>query len=237
MYLAAIVDDENTSAEYLKSLLKKALTERGLNTAFDLFPSGESFLSMLNEHYHFDMIFMDIEMPGLNGIEVSRRINALSPEALIIFVSSRGELVFDTFSVHPFRFLPKDQLEKRIPELCDALSTELHRRNDSVFRFSDATGDIYSFSMQNIVYIEARNKDCRIVTTDGDSLVHLRLMDLEEQLPEDMFLKIHRSYLVNAAYILLIEKKTVSLTTKEELPLARNRADEVRDAFLKYIRS
>ena len=173
-------------------------------------------------------------MPGTEGIETARRFIRMQPESRIIFVSNREDLVYDTFAVRPFRFLPKSRLQQRLPETVEALIEESRSSLADRLIFSNSTGDMFSFSQRTIVYIEARNKDCRIVTADGEQDVRCRLTDIEGKLPQDKFIKIHRSYIVNASYIYLIGRVSVTLTTGEELPLSRNRTQEVRRAFLLF---
>ena len=234
MYLAALVDDDAAVREHIKRELIAACEGEGIRLSFDEFSSGAGFLDMLRGHYHFDVVFMDIEMPGMDGIEVCRHIRDISPETVIIFISSREELVYDTFEVKPFRFIPKHRLLEFLPQVTAALKKELLSGEKDEFRFTDASGDVYSFSLLRIIYIEAANKDCRIVTAEGETKVRIKLMELERLLPADIFLKPHRSFLVNVGYIFLIGKTSLTLTTGEEIPLSRGRGQEIKNSFLNY---
>lgn len=234
MYQAAIIEDEKHIQEYLRDSLARALRGEQIVTAFDLFSEGSGFLRMAKEHYHYDMVFMDIEMPGLNGIEISRQLKQIAPDALIVFISNREELVFDTFEVQPFRFIQKSHFEERLPSLARAIALYLKNLKSKDIRFSDSSGDFFSFAISEVIYIEAQNKKCLIATTTGRTLVHLRFLDLEKSFPPPQFMKIHRSYLVNCRFIFRIGKREVTLSTGEKLPLSRNRAEEVISAFLQY---
>lgn len=230
----AIVEDDAVMRRYLRDKISECLSASRTSAEYDLFPDGDSFLSSAGDHYLFDAVFLDIEMPGTEGIETARRFMRLQPESRIIFVSAREDLVYDTFAVRPFRFLPKSRLLRRLSETVDALVEETKSLSQDRLVFSDSAGDMYSFSLKNIVYIEARNKDCRIVTDDGETQIRCRLTDIELRLPSGNFIKVHRSYIVNASYIYLIGRSSVSLTTGEDLPLSRNRVQEVRRAFLLF---
>jgi len=230
----AIVEDDAAMRRYLRDQISESLSASRASAEYDLFESGDSFLSAAGDHYHFDAVFLDIEMPGTDGIGTARRFLRLQPESRIVFVSAREDLVYDTFAVRPFRLLPKSRLLQRLPEAVEALVEEAGASLADRLVFSDSSGDMYSFSLRTVVYIEARNKDCRIVTDGGETLIRCRLTDIELKLPSENFIKIHRSYIVNASYIYLIGRASVSLTTGEELPLSRNRVQEVRRAFLLF---
>jgi DNA-binding LytR/AlgR family response regulator len=234
MLHVAIVEDDTVMQRWLREKLTESFSAARAAAEFDLFGTGDSFLAMAGEHYLFDAVFLDIEMPGTEGIETARRFTVLQPEARILFVSGREDLVFDTFEVRPFRFLPKSRLEEMLPGAVEALVADIERTRTRRVVFSDASGDLFSFTPGRIIYIEARNKDCRIVTLDGETQVRCRLLDMEKQLEGESFIKIHRSYIVNPSFLYLIDRLSVSLTTGETLPLARNRASEVRRAFLHF---
>ena len=234
MYSAAIVDDDAAIRAYIQREVIASCNKEGIRLSFDSFDSGQGFLDMLSQHFHFDVVFMDIEMPEIDGIEVSRQIRGISPDTIIIFISSREELVYDTFEVKPFRFIPKNRMSDFLPQVVAALKKELALSEKNEFKFTDASGDIYSFSLNKIIYVEASNKDCRIVTKEGESIIRIRLMELEALLPGDIFIKPHRSFLVNVSYIFFIGKTSITLTTKEEIPMSRNRVTDIKNAFLSY---
>ncbi len=234
MLHVAIVEDDEAMQRWLRGKLTEQFSAARAAAEFDLFGTGDSFLAMAGEHYLFDAVFLDIEMPGTEGIETARRFTALQPEARILFVSGREDLVFETFEVQPFRFLPKSRLEEMLPGAVEALVKDIEKNHTRRVVFTDTSGDLFSFTPGRIIYIEALNKDCRIVTLDGETQVRCRLLDLERQLEGEGFIKIHRSYIINPSFLYLIDRLSVSLTTGEQLPLARNRASEVRRAFLHF---
>lgn len=235
MYQAAIVEDEHEILQYMQARLTTEFAFRGLSVSFDSFLSGERFFPMLEEHYHYDMVFLDIEMPCIDGITVCRRIREIAPETLVVFISNKEELVFQTFEVQPFRFIRKSQFDVQVSSLTESLREELARRKPGMLKIVEAlSGDIYSFDISTIRYIEAQGKRCRIVTGSTDTLVRCRLMDLEAQLAGHHFLKPHRSYLVNCRYIFYIGKTEVILTEHSKVPMSRGKQDEIKQQFLQY---
>lgn len=235
MYQAAIVEDEAQIRSYLKDTLCRSFKEQQIDVAFDTFASGEKFLSMFNQHYHFDMIFLDIEMPGMDGINICRQIREIAPDALVIFISNKEELVFQTFEVQPFRFIRKSEYAKQLPALVNAIVDRLSTLNTYMMRILEpSSGDLFSFDVNKILYVEAQRKDCLIVTTTGELTIRCKLMDIAIKLADFGFLKPHRSYLVNCQYIFYIGKTSLQLTNKEEIPISRGKVGEIKQAFLSY---
>jgi DNA-binding LytR/AlgR family response regulator len=235
MYQAAIVEDEEIFLNRSKELLANTFKERKADVAFDFFMSGEEFLPMMEQHFHYDIIFLDIEMPGMDGIEVCRKIREISPDALVVFISNKESLVFQTFEVQPFRFIRKSELDEMVFSLVDSILAELQRRQQKIIKIEEASGgDVYSFDVRKILYIEAQRKDCAIVTEDGLTTLRSKLMTLEDMLAGQDFIKIHRSFLVNLSCITKIQKDSVLLKNGHELPLSRNMRDQVKQAFLNH---
>ena len=235
MYQAAIVEDDAAILEYLKNTLIQEFDKKGTTVAFDAFTSGTRFLEMYEAHYHYDVIFLDIEMPEIDGIQVCRHIRAQAPDSLVIFISNKEELVFQTFEVQPFRFIRKSEYQQLLPALVDAISQKLEEQTKHlIFITEPGSGDIFSFDIRNIFFVEAQRKNCLIVTTVGNSIVQCKISDMEEYLVPHGFIKIHRSYLVNCKHIFYIGKSSLQLTSGQELPISRGKVDEVKEGFRRF---
>ncbi len=231
----AIVEDDDSIRSYLQKSLTEALAGCGCDMEFDCYSSGQQFLNVYQEHYHYAAIFLDIEMPGIDGIEVCRQIRQISPEALVIFISGHSSLVFQTFEVQPFRFVRKSHYQQLLPDLAGAVAQQLRGRQHKNLVISEASsGDLYSFHLPDLLYIEAQRKDCLFVTTTGSTAIRCLLKTAEQQLEGQSFLKPHRSYLVNCAHIFHISKTGILLLNRQEIPISRGRADEIRQQFLSY---
>lgn len=235
MYQAAIVEDDATTLKYLKDTMIKEFEKRDTTVAFDSFTSGYRFLEMYKAHYHYDVIFLDIEMPEINGIDVCKKIREFSSDSLVVFISNKEELVFQTFEVQPFRFIRKEAFENTVTSLVSSIIGKWKQNKGTLLQLQETgSNDIYSFSIQHILYIEAQRKDCLIVTTEGTCTFRCKLMELEEKLTAFRFIKIHRSYLVNYMHIFRIGKSSVILTDGSELPISRGKTEEVKQLFLQY---
>ena len=235
MISIAIVDDEENTRKYLVKNITDAFKRKNCSVDCEIFSSGASFINTYKMHHHFNIIFMDIEMSDTDGFTASRTIKNITPEAIIVFVSNRDDLVFDAFEMAPFRFIRKDEFEAKLPSLTDSLVLELERRTPQIIKLREPkSGDIFSFDIRNIYYIEAQGHSCRIICVDGETLIKCKLSSLEEQLAPWHFVKPHRSYLVNCKYIFRISKFDITLSDKSTIPISRGRAEEIKQIFLSY---
>lgn len=235
MYKAALVEDEQEIRSFLSKTLTEQFQKQGVSVAIDSFSSGERFLTVFQEHYHYDMIFLDIEMEGMDGIEVCRQIRAMTHNALVVFISNKESLVFQTFEVQPFRFIRKSHYLEALPRLVDALTEQLNSLAPDLIQICEPfTGDIYSFDASQLRYVEAQRKYCRIVAADSEVMVQCPFKTLEELLLPRQFVKTHRSYLVNLRHIFRIGKTFLTLTDQTEIPVSRSQMDTVRQQLLRF---
>ena len=233
MYQAAICENETDVMRHIRDALAEGFDKRNMQIAFDLFTDGDSFIKTYENHHHYDIIFMDIEMPGTDGIAVCRQVRSITPQALIVFISNKEELVFQSIEVQPFRFIRKSEFHTLLPSLVESLQSELLKTNPRIIRITEPYSyDVLSFDANLIVYVEAQRKECLICTESDRTLVRSPFHLLEEKLMHYGFIKIHRSYIVNSRYISRITRNAVLLTTNEELPLSRSLAEKVKQAFI-----
>lgn len=235
MYHAAIIEDEMDLIPYLRDTILENFNLNHVQVSFDTFSSGEGFLDMFQAHYHYDIVFLDIEMPDMDGIEVCRQIRRIAPDTLVVFISNKEELVFQTFEVQPFRFVRKSQYQTVLPSVVTDLCRQLVKNENHIIKIIEpVSNDIYSFDINQILYIESQRKDCRIVSQSEETILRCKLMDLEKLLLPYHFLKTHRSYLVNCKHIFHIGKNSLFLTDHTELPVSRNKIEEIKQQYLLY---
>ena len=128
MLYAAICEDEQDIAVYIQKTLVNEFSKNNIPIEFTIFNDGNKLLNMFNDHYHFDVVFMDIEMPKIDGISICKKIRQINSNTLVVFISNKDELVFSTFEVQPFRFVRKNHYDELLPDLVSALQTEFSRR-------------------------------------------------------------------------------------------------------------
>ncbi len=236
--VGVICEDEPSILQYISDQLILAMKQIGIDLQLDRYTSGDDLLYALDhKKKEYEIYFMDIEMPGTNGIDVCQRFKHQKNGPLIIFISNKESLVFQSFEVHPFRFIRKNHFMEECEALVLDIKTYLLRNARRIITIKEAHGDtIHTFPADELIYIEVYHKYCTAHTVNTSTEIKCPLSDFEDQLTEYGFLKPHRSYLVNYRFISNISKSEITLTSGDILPLSRRKVDEIRQEYLRMLR-
>lgn len=234
MIRAAICDDEANILSLLHKRISEEFRNRSAECSLDKFMFGEKFLEAHREQ-PYDVVFLDIDMPQIGGFEVAEQVNNIG-DTLIVFVTSHDELVYSSFKFQPFRFIRKAYLDQELPEIIDAVISEITKRTaEKKFTLRTKNGDVV-IDLRSLEYIEIYGHWLLVHVKGSEPLeCYGCLSDLEKELLCYDFVRTHKSYLVNCACIYSIEKNQVILDDKTAIPLSRYKSETVRNKFVKLL--
>lgn len=233
MLQIAICDDECYYREKIQRLLENYLKSHQQIYNICFFTSGEAFLSQSENSVKYDIVFMDISMEDLNGIETAMQMRAFHPDTFLVFVTAYIDYALEGYKANAIRYIMKDTLDTAVIECMDAILQKM-RRLQIAFPFTEGERKLYS---DNILYIES-SKHKSIFHCVGTDLpryqIYSKLDDIEQKLSGYDFLRVHKSYLINMKHICKINNYTVYLDTGLELPVPRSRFRTAKEAFVAY---
>jgi len=203
----AICDDEVNFQKVLREKLEEYYGI--LEVEVEVFFSGMDFMDrFMNHPLEYQMIFMDIEMPGMDGIDTSKQIRKINQSIPIIFLTSHTEMAMEGYEVDAFRFLDKPlRMERLVKTLRDFDSLRLL---DSKIELQ--VGEITLLvNWMEIQYVQSENVYINVYIKNTRYLIRKKLSDIEEEMPKQMFYKPHRSYLINLGFVKSFDVKTVMM--------------------------
>lgn len=227
----AICDDEKEILPYLARRIYEVFQKYHISVETTAYSSTDLLLKDLQREKEYDIYFLDIDMPKRNGLEFAKIILKLQEKAVIIFVSAKEEYVFESFQVHPFSFVRKSKFEEDLDRTIRDLSKIYEATEKETCKIYDELGHSYELSLENTLYMEAKDKYVNIVTKEGGFFIRNTLSEMEKMLEEHHFIRIHKSFLVNLRVIYVIKYNKVILDDGQELPLSRNKVAEVKKRF------
>ncbi len=225
----AVCDDDPREQEQFEEALRGWDSTRSAEKYID----GASLLAAAKELPHFDIVFLDIYMPGEDGIGIARRLQEISPETGIAFVTTSTERAIDAFSLHALHYLVKPVTAKDVVEVFRRL-TELRLKKRERISFTVGT-DRYTVFLDQIYLLENENHAVNVFLSDGRRLkVWMSFRDLEQKL-DGSFLKINRGIVVNMDYIVQMGTDTCTLRDGSRLPIAVRQRAAIRAAYDNYV--
>ena len=233
MLRLAICDDEPYYLEKIKALLEKYLDARRIPYEISLFPSGKAFLEEGENRVKYDVVFLDINMEEVDGIQTAMEIRAFHSDTYIVLVTAFISYALEGYKVNAVRYILKDALETGVAECMEAI---LEKMRLARVRFSFLEGEKNLYT-DNLLYVESRRHKTLFSYMEAGPVTYQlydKLDAVEERLQGYGFLRIHKSYLVNMRHIRRISNYRAFLDTGEELPIPRLRYQSVREAFVAY---
>ena len=236
MIKIAICDDNPIVVEYYKALILDSAKENDVDVKITEFISGEQLLFILSDHPNeVDVIYLDILMGKMNGIETARRLRELGCFAQIIFLTTSDEYVFEAFEVEPFYYIVKDEMSNgRFKEIFRKVKDTVRLKEEDFISVTN-NGMIEKLKLDSILYFEVQNRIVTIHLKDGTVDFYSRMEEIEEQLAERGFVRIHRSYLVNCYYIVKLSRNSLNLSDGTCLPVSEKYTQMVQQQFSKYL--
>lgn len=225
----AVVDDEKVIRDYICELIEKQRPE----SHTEAYSTGEELLA---SGRIFDIVFLDIQMDGINGIEVARVLRKRQEETVLIFITGIKEYVFDALDLYAFQYLLKPLDENKFSEVLDRAVKEAGKKNGKRGLFIKARN--LTLDVADILYIESRGKKVEIHTVkDRESIeIYGTMEELEGQLGAG-FYRCHRAYIVNMAHITEYGSDSIRLTGGDSVYLAKKKYGEFVKAYMWHLQN
>lgn len=237
MIQICLCDDNPLMLKQQEDFINKIKQKHNLDIEITSFPSGEALLFYAEDYYFkFDIIVLDILMGATNGIDVANKLRQLGSQAQIVFITSSREHVFDSFDSNPLHYLLKDDLSADHAEQVLLKAIEQSKKKERMFLFKKHS-TTYSIPMNSIVYFEIIGRIMCINCVDATYEYYKRIDDLEKELALHSFCRIHRSYIVNLAYIKKMNRSEVTLSDNTTLVIGKSYYTQVTQRFSQYLQS
>ncbi|MBR1393425.1 MAG: response regulator transcription factor [Ruminococcus sp.] len=240
MKRVAVCDDDKAFLGMLSRAASEAFSKRDIAVSVDSFTSGDVLLEV-HRAQPFDVVFLDIDMPGTDGFTAAKVLTDISPSCYIIFFTSHSELVYDSFEFRPLDFIVKEAggaVAARLERVISRLSENM-LQDQRVDLVNKEQGRL-SVPLREIVFIESSDHNIlyHIIGRSEPFAVRGRISDCERELSQKHFVRVHKKYLVNLRYVFSLDLtcELVVLKTGGRLPMSRGCKQETDRRLTEYLR-
>lgn len=234
MIKIAICDDEEKAVALHERIVKVCLQSQGIGYEITTYTQSRNLLcDITDDGFFYDLILLDIEIPGISGMEIPQQIKNFLPNVRIIFVTSHTEYAIDAFELSIFRYVPKNNLEVKLTAaVTDAAKLiELEAGQEYTIQ---TTNRMEKIPYKDIFYIQRDGKNASIVSSAGTAKVRKSLQQVFDELSTPEFIFIDRGCIVNIIQIMKISDGMAVLKNGEQLPISRSHLQEVKQKINQF---
>ena len=225
----AICDIDKIFLSKIKDMIYKYAAANKFDAVAECYVSGESIV----DRKDYNLIFLGYDLGGKNGLQIASNLRERGVDCPIIFVSDRTDIIFDTFRVQAFGFILISQSEQKINPLLD----DFFKKMGADYPLWIKSGeDIVCINTDDIYYLEADNKRCRIHLRDKTLVSNRTMARVFELMPKNRFVKTNRAFVVNLKHIRRYNNETITLKNGETLHPSRNYYKSFKEEYRRFLR-
>lgn len=232
-YHIVVCDDEETILKDMGRVIEEEFLKRDVGIQSVFLPDARQLLEYLKRE-RVDVLFLDIDMPYINGMEIASFIQERNLPVLLIFVTSQDTLVYQTFRYQPFGFIRKSVFRDEIGEVAERVVTKLERIQDAIVW--QQSGESVIVKLKDIIYLESDLNYVNVITEDKTYRFRDTLTNLEGRLEPKGFIRIHKGFMVNGDKVHILKADRIQMEDGTFLPVGRSYGEAVKKKLMLLFR-
>lgn len=235
----AVCDDNKVMLEFLSGYIAETFTSYNVPHDMSCFTKGKEFIEQ-HKITPFDVAFLDIKMPDIDGFEVAKQVRGISEKTYIIFVTTESGLVYDSFDYHPFYFIPKGKTEILKSKLNSVIGKLIEQLKENyTVCFDMPHGEKKYVKTSDVIYATSSSNYVDIVCKSETIHIRRKLEKLLDELPPKSFARINNRFIVNMGFVVRVDNTRMKVTVSNgtELNISRTYKAEFSEKFNIYLRN
>lgn len=234
MLQIAICDDDPNAVALHEEITKASLKSCGIGYDIHTYTQSQNlFYDITDDGCFYDLILLDIEMPMISGMDLSKQLKPYLPNVRIIFITSHIEYAIDAFELSIFRYVPKSDLQNRLKTAVTDAAKLILLESGQEYTIQ-TSNHMERISYHDILYILKDGKNACIHAVSTTSKVRKSLQQVYEELNDDAFLFIDRGCIVNIIQVMKLSDGMAVIKNGEQLPIARSHLKEVKQKINQF---
>ena len=231
----AICEDQAVQVNLLNNKIKKWANDYDIEVTINNFTTAESFLFEWEDYDKYDIIFLDIKLGKISGVELSNIIREKNKNVDIVFVTGFFKYALHGYKVGALQYLTKPIKISDLYFCLNKTQERISNKNDKYMMILETPKKYIKLNCNEIHYCIMFSPYIDIHTSSEKITVRKKISELEREIPSKYFIRCHRSYIVNLKYVKSITKDSVVLESGIRIPISRGRYKDINDTFINYI--
>lgn len=232
MFNIAIIEDEKPQADLTQKLVLSWAHQNNIHIDIKCFSSAESFLFEYGDNNDYSGLLIDIQMNGISGIKLAKKIREKGDTISIIFITGLTNYISVGYDVSALHYLVKPIKKEKLFTCLDKIyKVSSEEKQYLLIQSNDITTKVIQ---DNIVSLESQKHSTIVKCTDNKYVAKIGINLLQESLAEFNFIKCHRSYIIGIRHVNIIKKYEVIMTNNDIIPISRRLYNDVYKRFIQY---
>ena len=233
LLIIAVCDNEKSCVDNIRQHLEFYSKDRNIDLEIHTFCSGTA---LLNSNIKFNIAVLDVEMPGASGIEIGKILRSKNPHIVLLYITAYKKYLDEALNLNAARFFEKPLDSQRF---YSGLDNAIKRIDDSTIKFFlKDQKTIFQINADDIIYVEIEqlgHRKTNVVTINGTYVSSNKITFWEEKLISTVFVKTHKSYIVNMNYVTKYERDILELAKTYTVPISRNYQAAFHKRFIRFM--
>lgn len=227
-----ICEDEKSFADRLYQTLKSLLADRVKDLHVKHFPSGNSFRKNLSEIETSDLLFMDLQLPDADGVELVKLLRDHGCKIPVIFLTGLEDRIVEGYDVNAFHYLFKRNFEEKLPAVLDRFLKEIYLCSEISIK---SKGLVMLLNPSDIYYVDADKRNTAVHTASDIFTETTSIQAFAALLPADIFIEVYHALYVNVDHVTKLDSDSLTLDNNETVPVSRRKRKELMSAIMKRV--
>lgn len=234
MIKIAIVDDQEEYLTILNDQVRKLCFNKSFEYKINMFRSGNELLQVYAQNEHYDIIFLDIDMPGINGISISKELYLKGNNTIIVFITSHSELMSEAFGMNVYSFINKIDINIKLPYIFNKILNIFNQTKNIVFKTEVG---YTKFSTSSIVAISVESRKLYLYLNNNEKIriYDYFLSEIQKKINNNHFIYASRSLLINLRYVKGIVHDRICTTNDLSFEISKYKRKEIEGKFLEFL--
>lgn len=236
MIRIAILDDEAVFRESIEKKVYAIYARMHSRVEIDCYSNGQVLYDEVNDGKHYDIYLLDVEVPGISGVELGQKLRNLSEYCVIIFLSAFPQYAIEGYNFKAYQYILKDEWEHKLESTLMQVQKEINSFMAPSYRIM-VNNKMEKIPVRDIYYAYKEGKNVVFCTCHGKTSIRKTLADVYSELPEGQFIYADRSCIVNLEYVMKLKNRDIYMPNGDTVTVSYPQLKEVKKGISDYWRA